>query len=65
MQGTVTAFDDRRGLGTLRSADGTDYPFHSTRIAGGTRTIAVGTEVDFDVVPGQLGRWEAAAIAPR
>ena len=64
MQGTITQFDDRRGLGTLRAADGADYPFHSTRIADGTRTIAVGTSVEFDVVPGQLGRWEAAAITP-
>ena len=64
MQGTITQFDDRRGLGTLRTADGTDYPFHSTRIADGTRTIAVGTSVEFEVVPGQLGRWEAAAITP-
>ena len=46
----------------MRAADGTDYPFHSTRIADGTRTIAVGTSVEFEVVPGQLGRWEAAAI---
>ena len=64
MQGTITQFDDRRGLGTLRAADGTDYPFHSTRIADGTRTIAAGTTVEFEVVPGQLGRWEAAAITP-
>ena len=64
MQGTITQFDDRRGLGTLRAVDGTDYPFHSTRIADGTRTIAVGTTVEFEVVPGQLGRWEAAAITP-
>ena len=64
MRGTVTAFDDRRGLGTIRGDDGTDYPFHSTRIADGTRTIAVGATVEFEVVPGQLGRWEAAAINP-
>jgi cold shock CspA family protein len=64
VQGTVTQFDDRRGLGTLRAADGTDFPFHATRIADGTRTIAVGTTVEFEVVPGQLGRWEAAAITP-
>jgi cold shock CspA family protein len=65
VQGIVTQFDDRRGLGTLRAEDGNDYPFHSTRIADGTRTITVGTAVEFEVVPGQLGRWEAAAISVR
>jgi cold shock CspA family protein len=63
--GTVTEFDERRGLGVVRGEDEHDYPFHATRIADQSRTIAVGTAVTFDVVPGQLGRWEAAAIAPR
>ena len=62
MTGTVTAFDERRGLGEITADDGTTYPFHCTAIADGTRTIAVGTAVEFEVVPGQLGRWEAAAI---
>ena len=64
MQGTITQFDDRRGLGTLRAADGTDYTFHSTRIADGSRSIAVGTAVRYRLEPGHLGRWEAAAITP-
>ena len=72
-RGTVSSFDDPRGLGcedlirvaaVLTAEDGTSYPFHCTAIADGTRTIEAGTAVTFEVVPGHLGRWEAAAIAP-
>jgi cold shock CspA family protein len=62
--GTVTDFDEARGLGTVATADGSTYGFHCTAIADGSRTIAVGTGVTFDVVAGHLGRWEAAALRP-
>ena len=62
--GTVTEFDDPRGLGVVTDSDGRAFPFHCTAIADGTRTIAVGAVVEFAVVPGHLGRWEAAAIEP-
>jgi len=62
--GVVTAFDERRGLGEIEGSDGARYPFHCTRIADGSRTIGLKVAVDFEVVPGQLGRWEAAAITP-
>jgi cold shock CspA family protein len=62
LNGTVTEFDDDRGLGTVTADDGTAYPFHCTAIADGSRTIETGTTVTFDVVPGHLGRWEAATI---
>ncbi len=62
MVGTVTEFDDPRGLGTVTAEDGTAYPFHCTAIADGSRTIAVGTAVDFEVVAGRLGRWEASPV---
>ena len=65
MNGRVTSFDDGRGLGEITGDDGTVYPFHCTMIADGTRTIAVGTAVEFDVIAGHLGRWEAAAVTPR
>lgn len=65
MNGTVTAFDDDRGLGTVTGEDATAYPFHCTAVADGTRTIAVGAEVTFDVVAGHLGRWEARDLRPR
>jgi cold shock CspA family protein len=62
--GVVAEFDEARGIGLVRSDDGTEWFFHCTQIADGTRTIAVGAAVSFDVRPGHLGRWEAAAIKP-
>jgi cold shock CspA family protein len=64
MRGTVDRFDTERGLGEIIGSDGTTYPFHATVIADGTRTIGVGAAVEFDVIPGHLGRWEAAAVVP-
>jgi cold shock CspA family protein len=64
MTGRVVAFDERRGLGTIESTDGTRFPFHCTRIADGSRTISVQAPVTFAVVPGHLGQWEAAEITP-
>ncbi|MDP9332957.1 MAG: cold shock domain-containing protein [Actinomycetota bacterium] len=61
-EGTVARFDSERGLGEITGADGATYPFHSTVIADGSRTIAVGTAVEFEVVAGHLGRWEASEI---
>jgi cold shock CspA family protein len=63
-RGTVSAFDGQRGLGEITTDDATVYPFHCTVIAGGTRTIDVGVTVDFEVVPGPLGTWEAAQVTP-
>jgi cold shock CspA family protein len=60
--GTVTAFDEGRGRGVVTTDDGVAYEFHATRIADGTRRIAVGTKVRFEVVPALLGRWEASEI---
>lgn len=64
MRGTVDRFDTRSGLGEITGADGATYPFHATVIADGTRTIAVGTAVEFVVIAGHLGRWEATVVAP-
>jgi cold shock CspA family protein len=63
MRGTVTRFDAGRGLGEIESDDGATYPFHSTVIVDGTRTIPVGAAVEFEVILGHLGRWEAAAVS--
>ena len=60
MTGTVTEFDADIGLGVI-DTDGVRYPFHCIEIADGTRTIAVGADVAFDVLP-KLGRYEAAGI---
>ena len=64
-QGTVRSFDERRGLGEITAEDGETFPFHCTAIANGTRRVAPGTAVEFEVVAGLLGRWEAAAIEIR
>jgi CspA family cold shock protein len=60
----VVGFDAHRGLGTIETTDGTRYDFHCTRIADGSRTVAVGAAVRFTVAPGMLGRWEADEISP-
>lgn len=64
MTGVVVRFDERRGLGEIEGVDGARYGFHCTRIADGSRTIPVTAAVEFEVVPGRLGRWEAADIKP-
>ena len=57
----MAAFDERRGVGSIH-ADGTEHYFHCTQIADGTRAIRVGQAVEFTVVPGRLGDWEAADV---
>lgn len=60
--GVVVDFDAAVGLGTVHGDDGRAYPFHCTQIADGSRVIDPGATVEFNVVAGQLGRWEAVAI---
>ena len=62
--GTVERFDDPAGYGTVVDGGGRSWFFHCTQIADGTRTIAVGTEVTFELLA-RLGRWEASMIRPR
>jgi cold shock CspA family protein len=65
VDGRVAAFDDGVGAGRVRAeGTGEEWYFHCTRIADGTRTIAVGAEVRFEVVPGPTG-LEAVAIRRR
>jgi cold shock CspA family protein len=59
--GTVTEFDERRGLGVIR-AEGGEHAFHCTQLADGSRTVRVGQRVEFRVIPGRRGDWEAAEI---
>ena len=61
-RGIVVAFDEHRGYGTVRATDGRELFFHCTGIADGSRSIPVGAEVFFAVVPGHRGRWEAADL---
>jgi cold shock CspA family protein len=62
--GVVTDYDDPAGIGTVTADEGDQHFFHCTAIADGSRTVEVGTRVRFTVVPGRLGRWEAAALRP-
>ena len=64
MAGTVVEFDAERGLGRIDADDGRSFPFHCTQISDGTRSIAVGALVWFDLLA-KLGRYEATAISPR
>lgn len=63
MLGTVLEFDEHRGLGVIEGDDGERYPFHCTRIADGTRAVPEGARVEFVVMAGPGGRWEADAVA--
>ena len=65
VEATVETFDDFRGYGTLRTTDGTELFFHCTALLDGTRTVEVGAAVTAEVVPGRLGRWEAARVTKR
>ena len=58
MRGTVTSFDKEVGLGEVTRDDGWVLLFHCIVIADGSRDIAVGTLVEFDVLC-KLGRYEA------
>ena len=61
-RGVVFEFDDHVGLGHVRDdGDGTSYLFHCVEIADGTRTIDVGTAVEFDLMV-KFGRPEAANL---
>lgn len=60
----MASFDESVGLGTIVDpVGGTDFLFHCIEIADGSRSIAIGSEVDFDLLA-KFGRWEAANIRP-
>jgi cold shock CspA family protein len=65
MRGVVARFDDHAGVGTVRVDDGREIFFHCTAIADGSRSITEGTDVEFEVVAGHLGQWEARNLEPR
>lgn len=60
--GTVSSYDEEKGLGMLRQDDGTEYLFHCTAIADGTRRIEPATGVAFCLVAAQGGAFEAASL---
>ena len=62
-EGRVIDFDEHVGLGHVEAADGAVYLFHCVEIADGSRTIEVGTHVEFDVMV-KFGNPEARALRP-
>lgn len=61
LTGSVVSFDAAVGLGEIESSAGERHQFHCIEIADGTRDIALGAEVSFDVLL-KFGRAEAANI---
>ena len=64
LTGRVASFDGAAGWGVIAADNGTEYPFHCTAIADGTRTVTAGIAVSFQLAPGHRGVWEAAGIIP-
>ena len=64
LRGTVTVWDDPRGIGEVTADDGTVIPFHCTAIADGSRQTDVGAVVHFSTKAARLGQWEAVSITP-
>lgn len=62
-RGVVVTFNAARGLGTLRTDDGHEVPFHCTAIANGSRRIDTGRRVVCVLGAGRLGLVEAQAIS--
>lgn len=64
--GVVVAFDDQGGFGEIEPDGSGGAPrlwFHCTALLDGSRHAEPGQRVTFRVVPGHLGRWEAADVA--
>jgi len=64
IRGTVTEFDESRGLGVLRSDLGAHYGFHCVDIADGSRTIAVNARVRTVRHVGLSGHDDVVAVEP-
>lgn len=62
MVGRVAGFDNATGWGAIAADSGTQYPFHCTAIADGSRRVEAGTQVSFWLAPGHRGVWEAAGV---
>lgn len=60
--GTVTQFDRRVGLGEITDGEGRIWPFHCAMLTDGTRTIEVGTAVQF-IIKFHVVREEAFEIS--
>jgi cold shock CspA family protein len=61
LAGTVTRFDEVKGLGMVTSDAGQEYLFHVIEIDDRTRTIDVGQSVRFQPLP-KFGQYQAGKI---
>lgn len=61
--GTVSSFDERRGLGEITDDAGQVWPFHCAEISDGSRHIAVGQQVSF-ITKFHVARVEAFEVTP-
>ena len=58
--GKVKWFNEIKGVGVIRDADGGEYPVHFSEVLDdGFRTLAEGEAVEFDVAAGPPGRRAA------
>ncbi|MEM7143177.1 MAG: cold shock domain-containing protein [Actinomycetota bacterium] len=65
--GRVVSYHSSAGYGAVvidGDADETEWFFHCTAIADGTREIAEGAAVSFELVAGHCGQFEAHEIRP-
>jgi cold shock CspA family protein len=60
----VASFDRTRGLGRVTESDGTEYAFHATAIADGSRSIELDAAVVFTLAPSHGGSFEARTLTP-
>ena len=64
--GTVKWFDDAKGYGFIERADGEDVFVHYSAIAGeGYKSLAEGSEVEFDVEEDQKGPRAANVVVTK
>lgn len=65
--GTIVAYNADAGYGAVvvdGDTDATEWFFHCTAIADGSRDIEQGAVVSFDLVAGHCGQCEAHDIRP-
>ena len=61
--GTVSSFDERRGLGEITDDAGQIWPFHCAEISDGSRRIDVGQRVSY-ITKFHVAREEAFEVTP-
>ena len=61
LRGTVSEFDEAKGLGAVTADDGTTFWFHVIEIADGTRMVDVGQSVAFQPLP-KFGTFQAGRV---